>query len=356
MTYIYDLNLAELAQALSKIDAKSFRATQIFTALHQGVAVAEISNISKELRAWLRENFACDLPQIVEVKQSKDGTKKYLLAFKTPQSADLVECVLLTQDYGNTVCVSTQVGCRMGCKFCASGKNGLVRNLTAGEILAQVILVNKLNAHDKTRGVTNIVLMGSGEPLDNYDNVMKFLELVTSKDGINISARNISLSTSGLVPMIKKFADAGNQVNLCISLHAPNDALRRQIMPVARKYSVAELVQAARYFFKKTHRRVIFEYSLMLKDGVPFNCEVAQAKELADLVRGFPAHINLINLNPLHFVQGAELTPPSREVAKKFMDAVIKSGVSCTMRKNRGDDIDGACGQLRLKYAKEHNI
>lgn len=356
MTYLYDLNLTELGQALSQVDAKSFRATQIFTALHQGTAVSAISNISKELRAWLQANFRCDLPQIVEEKQSKDGTKKYLLAFKEQNSVDLVECVLLRQDYGNTICVSTQVGCRMGCKFCASGKNGLVRNLTAGEILAQVILVNKLNTYDKVRGVTNIVLMGSGEPLDNYDHVMKFLELVTCPDGINISARNISLSTSGLVPMIKKFADAGNQVNLCISLHAPNDDLRRQIMPIARKYSVAELVAAAKYFFTKTHRRVIFEYSLMLKNGVPFNCTVAQAKELADLVRGFPAHINLINLNPLHFEQGAELTPPSREIAMKFMDAVIKSGVSCTMRKNKGDDIDGACGQLRLKYAAEHKM
>lgn len=352
MTYIYDLSLAALGAALSAIGAERFRAGQIYTALHQGVAVADISNIAKTLRTWLQTNFACDLPAIVTVKQSQDGTKKYLLAFQTETGRDLIECVFLPQDYGNTVCVSTQVGCRMGCKFCASGKNGLVRNLTAGEILAQVILVNKLNASAKGRGVTNIVLMGSGEPLDNYDNVMQFFALVTSKEGLNISARNISLSTSGLVPQIKQFADAGNQVNLCISLHAPNDTLRRQIMPVAQRYTVQELVDAAKYFFNKTHRRVIFEYSLMLKDGVPFNCGEAQARELAQLVRGFPAHINLINLNPLHFLKNATLTPPSREIAKKFMDTVIKSGVSCTMRRNRGDDIDGACGQLRLQHAQ----
>lgn len=266
------------------------------------------------------------------------------------EQADLIECVLLNQNYGNTLCVSTQVGCRMGCRFCASGKNGLVRNLTAGEILAQVLLINRLNTTPTARGVTNIVLMGSGEPLDNYENVMRFLQLVTAPTGINISARNISLSTSGLVPQIKKFADENTQVNLCISLHAPNDQLRQQIMPVAKRYSIRELVDAAKYYFKKTHRRVIFEYSLMMKDGEPFNCVVGQARELANLVRGFPAHINLINLNPLHFDTNAALTPPSREIAMTFMDAVIKSGVSCTMRKNKGDDIDGACGQLRLRH------
>lgn len=350
MQYLYDLNLAELQQALIAHGVPKFHAGQIFTALHQGVAVDDITNISKDLRAWLKQNYRCDLPTIVTEKRSVDGTRKYLLSYQDGERTDLIECVLLTQDYGNTVCVSTQVGCRMGCQFCASGKNGLVRNLSAGEILAEVILVNCLHRTNQARGVTNIVLMGSGEPLDNFDNVMRFLALVTSADGINISARNISLSTSGLVPQIKKFADLGTQVNLCISLHAPNDVLRQQIMPIAKRYSVAEIIDAAKYFFQKTHRRVIFEYSLMLKDGVPFNCNVAQARELANLVRGFPAHINLINLNPLRFAPGAVLTPPSRPVAMAFMDAVIKSGVSCTMRKNKGDDIDGACGQLRLQH------
>lgn len=352
MDYIYDLSFDELKEVLKPLNAPKFRAEQIYTALHQGVAVPEITNIPKDLRAWLMTNFNCNLPEIVTVQTSRDGTKKYLLAYRqtTENESDLIECVLLNQNYGNTLCVSTQVGCRMGCRFCASGKNGLVRNLTAGEILAEVLLINHLNSTPTTRGVTNIVLMGSGEPLDNYDNVMKFLRLVTSPNGVNISARNISLSTSGLVPQMRKFADENTQVNLCISLHAPNDELRQQIMPVAKRYTVRELVDAAKYYFEKTHRRVIFEYSLMMKDGKPFNCAVGQARELANLVRGFPAHINLINLNPLHFDANAVLTPPSREIAMAFMDAVIKSGVSCTMRKNKGDDIDGACGQLRLRH------
>ncbi len=355
MDYIYDLSFDELQDVLKPLNAPKFRAEQIYTALHQGVAVPEITNIPKDLRAWLTTNFNCNLPEIVTVQTSRDGTKKYLLAYRqTAESEpDLIECVLLNQNYGNTLCVSTQVGCRMGCRFCASGKNGLVRNLTAGEILAEVLLINHLNSTPTTRGVTNIVLMGSGEPLDNYDNVMKFLRLVTSPNGVNISARNISLSTSGLVPQMRKFADENTQVNLCISLHAPNDELRQQIMPVAKRYTIRELVDAAKYYFEKTHRRVIFEYSLMMKDGKPFNCAVGQARELANLVRGFPAHINLINLNPLHFDANAVLTPPSREIAMAFMDAVIKSGVSCTMRKNKGDDIDGACGQLRLRHMEQ---
>lgn len=369
MKYLYDLTFDELKDVLKPLNAPRFRAEQIFSALHQGISVPEISNVPKDLRSWLVANFNCDLPEVVTVQTSRDGTKKYLLAYKrslndekqadivkNPEKVsdnlqtDLIECVLLNQNYGNTLCVSSQVGCRMGCRFCASGKNGLVRNLSAGEILAEVLLINRLNTTSTSRGITNIVLMGSGEPLDNYDNVMKFLRLVTSPDGINISARNISLSTSGLVPRIRQFAEENTQVNLCISLHAPNDELRQQIMPIAKKYTIRELVDAAKYYFEKTHRRVIFEYSLMLKDGVPFNCAVSQAKELANLVRGFPAHINLINLNPLHFDSHAVLTPPSREVAMAFMDAVIKSGASCTMRKNKGDDIDGACGQLRLRH------
>lgn len=352
MDYIYDFSLEDLKNNLASLNLPRFRAGQIFTALHQGIPVAEISNIDKKLRAWLAEHFDCNLPKIVTVKISQDGTKKYLLSY---HDIDLIECVLLNQSYGNTLCVSTQVGCRMGCHFCASGKNGLVRNLTAGEILAEVLLINRLNTTPTSRGVTNIVLMGSGEPLDNYEQVMRFLRLVTDPAGINISGRNISLSTSGLVPQIKKFADENMQVNLCISLHAPNDELRQQIMPVAKRYSVAELIDAAKYFFEKTHRRVIFEYSLMIKNGEPFNCNVGQARELANLIRGFPSHINLINLNPLHFDPNAVLTPPSREVAMAFMNAVIKSGASCTMRKNKGDDIDGACGQLRLQHLSKLN-
>jgi 23S rRNA (adenine2503-C2)-methyltransferase len=340
MQYIYDLNKDELASYLAAAGEESYRVTQIYSALHKGMDINSVSNIPKSLKENLTKNFNCSLPAIIEQKKSADGTKKYLLQYKdnylineASNGKSLIECVLLKQDYGSTVCVSTQVGCRMGCVFCASGKDGLIRNLTAGEILAQVLLVNK---YDK---ITNVVLMGSGEPFDNYENVIKFLRLVTNAGGINISARNISVSTSGLVPEIKKFADLKMQVNLCISLHAPNDGIRKKIMPVANRYSVQELIDAAKYFYNKTHRRVIFEYSLI--DGI--NCSPEQGRELARLVRGFPSHINLIMLNNI----SGELLPPSRDTAKSFMDAVIKSGASCTMRKNRGSDIDGACGQLR---------
>lgn len=336
MQYIYDLNFEELSGVIKNAGEKTYRTAQVYSALHKGVDINSISNIPKSLKDYLTANFICCLPEIVEERKSTDGTKKYLLQFA---DGALVECVLLKQDYGNTVCVSTQVGCRMGCAFCASGKDGLIRNLTAGEILSQVLLVDKFDS------VTNIVLMGSGEPFDNYDNVMKFLRLVTNTDGINVSARNISVSTAGFVPQIKRFADEKMQVNLCISLHAPTDEIRKKIMPIAKRYPVRELIDAAKYFYNQTHRRVIFEYSLI--DGV--NCTPEIAKTLAHLVRGFPAHINLINLNR---IQNADtvLQPPTREVAMQFMNAVIKSGASCTMRKNRGDDIEGACGQLRLRF------
>jgi len=225
----------------------------------------------------------------------------------------------------------------MGCAFCASGRDGFVRDLSAGEILSQVLL------HAK-EGISNIVLMGSGEPLDNFENVKKFLELVIHKDGINIGSRHISLSTVGLPKKIREFADMGTGVNLCISIHASNDEIRSAIMPMAKRYTIAEIMDASRYYFNKTGRRVIFEYSLI--DGV--NCDVSHAKELAKLMTGFPNHVNLIKLNDT----GAGFRAPSHDIAMKFMDTLIKSGVSCTMRKSKGDDIDGACGQLRLKKGK----
>jgi len=343
-----DLNKEQLNSLVASYNEKSFRAGQIYNNINNGKSISNMTDLSEEFRGKLLKDFADCACEIYKEYHSKDGSIKYLFKLS---DGNLIEGVLMKYKYGYTQCVSTQVGCRMGCAFCASGLGGLVRNLTSGEILAQVTAVNKMLGGDiKKRQITNLVLMGSGEPFDNYDNTVDFLRKVTCEGGLNISARNISLSTSGLVPQIKKFADEKMQVNLCISLHAPNDVLRQQIMPVAKKYSIRELIDAAKYFFEKTHRRVIFEYSLMMKDGEPFNCKVEQARELSNLVRGFQSHINLINLNPLNFDKNAVLTPPSREVAMAFMDAVIKSGVSCTMRKNKGDDIDGACGQLRLRH------
>ena len=249
--------------------------------------------------------------------------------------------------YGNTICVSTQVGCRMNCSFCASGLDGLIRDLTAGEILSQILKVNRDAAEDTDkRSVTNIVLMGSGEPFDNYDNVTKFLRLVSDERGINISKRNISLSTSGLADKIYRFADEGYGVTLTISLHAPNNGIRNKIMPVNKAFKIEELVKAAKYYFDKTGRRIIFEYSMI--EGV--NDSRACALELVKLVRGLTCHINIINLN---YVKERNLRSSSKDNVKEFMDILSSEGVSCTLRRSMGGDIEGACGQLRRRYISE---
>jgi len=246
------------------------------------------------------------------------------------------------------VCISTQVGCKMGCGFCASGADGFVRNLSAGEMLAQVLIARRSAAKGSPTKAqsrpephaTNVVLMGSGEPFDNYDNVVKFLQLVP------LGARHISVSTLGIIPKIKEFADLGLQVNLCISLHAPTDEIRTSLMPAVRKWPIKDLIESAQYFFEKTHRRVIFEYSLM--EGL--NCLPEQAIALAKLVKGFPSHINLINLNNT----GGSFKPPDPKTTAAFMDTLLKAGASCTMRKSRGEDIAAACGQLKLQHAMKN--
>ena len=330
MKSVYDLSKNELGDYLQKLGEPNFRAGQIFSALHNGVEITNIPNIPKTLREQIAKDFYCKLPLIEKELQSKDGTRKFLL--KLHDNA-LIECVLLTAEYGKTACISSQVGCKMGCAFCASGACGFIRHLSAGEMLSQVLLLNSIEK------LSNIVIMGSGEPFDNFDNTVKFLELVTCAQGVNIGARSISVSTSGLSDQIRRFADLGMQVNLCISLHAPNDAVRQKIMPIAKVHSIKDLIESAKYFFQKTKRRVIFEYALI--DGV--NSSPDQAVELARLLRGFPLHVNLINLN---VTENSPLRPVPHENAKKFMDTLIKNGVSCTMRKSRGDDIAGACGQL----------
>ena len=271
---------------------------------------------------------------------SNDGTTKFLLRL---EDGNCIETVLLIQDYGNTVCVSSQVGCKMGCKFCASGSGGFVRNLTSGEMLAQVNLAR--TESPKGTRLTHVVLMGMGEPFDNFDNVIQFL------DKVEIGARKISVSTCGLPDKIRAFADKAMQVNLCISLHAPNDVVRRKIMPIAERYTVDEIFSAVKYFFDKTKRRVIFEYSLI--DGI--NCMPEHARELAKRLHSakISYHVNLINLNNFN----KDFKPPSRLIAMKFMDTLIKSGISCTMRKGKGQDIMAACGQLKMKqYDAEVSI
>ena len=249
--------------------------------------------------------------------------------------------------YGYTICLSTQVGCRMGCKFCASTLGGRVRNLSAGEILAPIILVNREKGGSlKDRKITNVVLMGSGEPLDNYDNVVKFLNLVSSQKGFNISERNISLSTCGIVDKIYALADLEKSITLTISLHATTDEKRREIMPIANKYSIADILKACKYYFNKTGRKIYFEYTLI--KGI--NDRDEDADNLARLLKGLLCHVNLIPLNP---VKERTLVSTGRLFAYKFMDKLKEKGVSATVRRTMGEDIEGACGQLRNKILEE---
>ena len=300
-----------------------------------------MSDLPLSLRDKLKEKYYDRALKVEKTLVSADGTVKYLYRLN---DGNVIEGAFMTQSYGNTLCVSTQVGCRMGCAFCASGIGGLVRNLTAGEILSQVLCVNRLQGGtlDK-RAVTNIVLMGSGEPLDNYDEVTEFLRLVTSDGGLNVSERNISLSTCGLVENVRRLADDGFTVTLTFSLHASSDEYRRSIMPIANKYTIKEIVDAAKYYFDKTGRRVIFEYTMI--KGV--NVNHFDAKRLSEILKGFPCHVNLIPLNP---VKEKNLKGISGAEAERFMKKLHEFGVSASIRKSKGSDVGGACGQLRRSY------
>ena len=344
MKIIQDLTLDELVLVCEQHNQPKFRAKQIFENLHLGKSLDEISNIPKNFKEEIKNEF-CDTPiTIIKTLESKDGTKKFL--YKLFDN-NIIEGVLLSYEYGNTLCVSTQVGCRMGCKFCASTLNGLIRNLSAGEILSQVLVVNRmLGGNAKTRQITNIVLMGSGEPLDNYDNVVKFVHLVNAPEGINISERNISISTCGLVPQINKLANEGLQIVLTISLHAPTDEIRKTIMPIANKYSIQQIIKSAKNYFEKTGRRVIFEYALT--KGV--NDSLESARTLHKLLVGFPNHVNII---PLNEVKERDLLTVTRKNAYAFAETLNKLGTSATVRRTMGEDIDGACGQLRAKFLEE---
>ncbi len=337
---LLNYSLAEIEKICENLGEKKFRAKQIFEGINNGKSISELSNISKELKSKLLEQFE-DYPISLHTKLvGKDGTIKYV--YKLADN-NIIEGVFMSYKYGNTLCVSTQVGCRMGCKFCASTLGGLVRNLSAGEILAQVLFVNKDNGGNlKNRKVTNVVLMGSGEPLDNYDNVIKFFELVSSENGINISQRNISLSTCGLVDKIKQMADLNLQITLTISLHAPNDEMRKKIMPIANKYSIKELISAVKYYFNKTKRRIVFEYSLISGENDSFDC----ADQLSTILKGLVCHVNLI---PLNEVKERGMLGTNRKKAYAFADRLAKNGISATVRRTMGADIEGACGQLRAK-------
>ena len=338
---LQDLNPEDLKAVLS--DYPSFRAEQVYLASMAYKSYDEMSNVPKEIRVKLSESFYDRSVKIHEIFQSKDGTEKYLFILN---DGNIIEGVYMPHNYGNTLCISTQVGCRMGCRFCASTLNGLVRNLTAGEMLGQVLAVNvRHNGTLKKRAITNIVLMGSGEPLDNYHNVIKFLKSVSDNKGIGISLRNISLSTCGLVDRMKELADSGLPVTLTISLHAADDEKRKYLMPIANKWKINEILDAARYYFEKTGRRIIFEYSLIEGE----NCNKYEAQKLAALLRNLNCHVNLIKLN---YVKERGLKGASNESVKDFMSTLTQNGVSNTLRRSMGNDIKGACGQLRNSYLK----
>ena len=340
---LLSLNPDELEQVLSELGEPKFRAKQLFGWLHKGVAPEEMRNLPAGLRTRIAENFLTNPVRILEEKVSKlDGTRKFLYAL---EDGNLIEGVLMRYHYGNTLCLSTQVGCRMGCRFCASTLEGCVRNLTAGEMLGQILCANRKLADDGER-VGNVVLMGSGEPLDNYDNVVRFLRLLHHPDGVCIGMRSVSLSTCGLVPQMLAFAEENLPVTLSLSLHAPDDEIRRSLMPVANRYSMDEVLGACRNYVKKTGRRVIFEYALI--HGV--NSLPEHARTLAGKLRNLQCHVNLI---PLNDVPERGLKGVSEKEIDRFRRALEEAGISVTRRREMGDDIDGACGQLRRHYLKQ---
>ena len=340
MTHLKSMTQPEIQVVLKEMGQPAFRAKQIFTWLHKGVgSYEEMTNLPKALRERLAQDYPLVLPQVVRKQESqKDGTIKYLWKLS---DGNCVETVLMRYHYGNTVCISTEVGCRMGCAFCASTLGGLVRKLEPFEMLDQVLFTQV----DSGLPISHIVLMGIGEPLDNFDNVMRFLELVNSPDGMNISMRHISLSTCGLVPMIDELAKRKLQLTLSVSLHAPSDAIRNTIMPVNKAYPTEELLQACRRYYSATNRRISFEYAMI--NGV--NDTPEAAKLLLKRLKGLPAHMNLI---PLNHVEESPLKPSTRQAVQKFQQILEEGGVPATVRRTLGGDIDASCGQLRRKYNK----
>ncbi len=323
---------------------KPFRAKQLYSGIMRGHNLFDVPAVPVALLARLGERFEdCPL-EIIKTLHSSDGTEKYLYRLA---DGNIIEGVFMQYKYGNTLCVSTQVGCRMGCKFCASTLGGLVRNLTSGEILSQILKVNALHGGTPAkRAVTNVVLMGSGEPLDNYENVIKFLRNMAAEGGINISPRNVSLSTCGLVPRMYELAEEGLAVNLTVSLHNVTDEERARTMPIAKRYKISEILDACSNYFRKTGRRYIFEYSLIEGE----NSDERHADALIALLKGRPCHVNLIRLND---VKERNLAAASERGAQEFLKRLTDGGISATLRRRMGADIGGACGQLRAGYIKD---
>ncbi len=338
-TDIKSLNFKELQEYMLSIGEKKFRAKQVYEWLHrkQVQSFGEMTNLSKDLQKKLEEQAGLTVLEPVEVQVSKlDGTRKYLFRL---EDGNVIESVLMKYKHGNSVCISSQVGCRMGCRFCASTLDGLVRGLTPGEMLEQIYRIGQ----DIGERISNVVVMGTGEPLDNYENLIKFIEMLTDENGLHISQRNLTVSTCGIVPKMRELADRKLQITLALSLHASNQERRKELMPVANKYEISEVLDACRYYFEQTGRRITFEYSLV--GGV--NDTEEDAKELSGLIRGMNCHVNLIPVNP---VKERDYVQSNQQVILNFKNKLEKNGINVTIRREMGRDIDGACGQLRKRY------
>lgn len=339
---LLNYDLSQIKQIVENLGEKSYRAGQIYTALHLGLDFSEMTSLSKDFREKLQSQYSAVPVKIYKSVKSVDGTEKFLYSL---EDGNLIEGVLMKYKYGYTLCVSTQVGCRMNCAFCASGLEGLIRNLEPSEMLGQVIVANRyLNGGLKDkRKIINVVLMGSGEPLDNYDNVVKFIKLMADSNGINISPRNVSLSTCGLVNKMLELSKENLPVNLTVSLHSPFDNERIEIMPVAKIYKIQQILDACEQYFKVTGRRYIFEYVLI--NGK--NDTTRHADKLIELLKGRPCHVNLIRLNE---VKEKGLDSVTDKKAYQFLGLLERGGLSATVRRKMGEDIEGACGQLRRRH------
>lgn len=337
------MNLAEMTEFIVSIGEKPFRAKQVYQWIHEKQADSfdEMTNISKKLRESLADAGYLTTLKKEEVQISKlDGTRKYLFQL---EDGNVIESVLMRYKHGNSVCISSQAGCRMGCRFCASTLDGLVRGLRPAEMLDQIYQIGK----DIGERISNVVVMGTGEPMDNFDNLLRFIELLTDENGLHISQRNLTVSTCGIVPRMRELADKKLQITLALSLHASNQEKRLSLMPVANKYDIHEVVDACRYYFDQTGRRVTFEYSLV--GGV--NDTDQDAEELCRLVKGMNCHINLIPVNP---IKERDYVQSNAKVIAAFKNKLEKNGLAVTVRREMGRDIDGACGQLRKSYVDSH--
>ena len=336
------LTLPELTDALSELGEKPFRAKQIYQWMHVHLvgSLDEMTNISRALKDKLKENFSFTSLKMVTFQESRiDGTRKYLFELA---DGNVVESVWMKYKHGNSVCISSQVGCRMGCRFCASTLDGLERNLLPGEMLDQVYCISR---HTGER-VSNLVMMGTGEPMDNYDNALKFIHMLTDENGLHISQRNVTVSTCGIVPRMRQLAEENLQITLALSLHATTDEKRKQLMPIANAFALKDVIDACRYYFEKTGRRITFEYSLVR--GV--NDTPEDAEELIALAGDLNCHVNLIPVNP---IEERDFRESTKEAIYAFQNKLEKHKLNATVRREMGRDIDGACGQLRRRHKKE---